>query len=416
MSEIHSLTFTRTIHAAPAEVLRGFTHPTLLRDWLCDHASAEARLGGPIFLSWQQGYQVMGRYIHLDLPGGLSFTWLGSGDPGQTLVEVTAVPSGEETALRLVHTGLGEGPAWELQSSRWNNDWPEALENLQSVVETGVDLRIARRPRLGIYMDQVTPDVVSRLNLSAAEGVLIQNTLEGSGAQAAGLVKDDVLVSLNGVPLRTPNSFAQALHGLNAGDCPPIEFIRAGVKQSTTLTLGTFPIPEYPSAPAELAEKERAVQAGEMVALREQLAGLSEAEAGHHPKEGSWSVKEMVAHLALTDRDFQTWVANMLNDEPVADDLRMSPNVAPRIAALTARIPTLEGLLRELEITLEDSAAMIAALSPDFAVHRKHLYRRVAEWAIEAFPNHYAGEHKDQFQDAIDAAKAWSSGSPLQVL
>ncbi len=107
MSETRSLTFSRTVHATPAEALRAFTHPTLLRDWLCDRASSDPLLGGHLFLTWQQGYQVMGRYTLLDLPKTLAFTWLGAGDPGQTLVTVSAEAQGEETLITLVHSGLG---------------------------------------------------------------------------------------------------------------------------------------------------------------------------------------------------------------------------------------------------------------------------------------------------------------------
>ena len=405
MVETRSLTFVRTVRAAPEQVLRGFTHPTLLRDWLCNSATSHAIPGGHIFLSWRQGYQVMGRYTQLDAPRSIAFTWQGAGDPAQTLVSVTVKPAGEDSQVTIVHSGLGESASWELQAARWNQDWPEALENLQSVLETGVDLRQARRPRLGIFMDEVNQKVVERLRLPGAAGVLIQGTAEGSGAQAVGLQKDDVLVSLNGVPLLNPTSFEQALFGLNAGDCPPIEFIRGGQKQAAALTLSSFPTPEYPDSAAALAEKVRGLYAEELVQLRQHLAGLSDAEAAAQPSEGEWSVKEIVAHMVLTDRDYQGWVADMLNDVVVEDWLQMRPNVTPRIQALTARLPALEALLDELELTLEETAVMIAALPDSFISQRKHLYRRAAQWATEVTPIHYSEEHKEQFQAAIDAAK-----------
>lgn len=405
MPETRSLTFTRTIQAAPAEVLRGFTHPTLLRDWLCDAASAEARPGGHLFLTWRQGYQVMGRCTLLDLPGRLAFTWLGAGDPGQTQVTVTAEPRGEgQTLLTLAHSGLGEGPAWEILAARWRQEWPAALENLQSLLETGIDLRQARRPRLGIWYGELTERAAQRLGLPAPEGVLIEGTGEGSGAREAGLQKDDVLVSLNGVPLRGPDSFGEALFGLNAGDSPLVEFIRGGQKHSAALRLGVLPTPEYPATAAALAGQARGLYRDELAALRAQLNGLSEERAARSPAPGEWSVREIVAHLVLTERDYHAWVADMLNDLPVEDDLRMSPNVTPRIQSLVRRIPTLAGLLEALEAVLEETAAMLAALPESFLQQRKHLYRRAAGWAIEATPGHYAEEHRDQIQAAIDAS------------
>jgi uncharacterized protein YndB with AHSA1/START domain len=405
MSQTRSLTFTRSVRAAPPEAFRAFIQPTLLRDWLCDSAAANPTPGGHIFLTWNLGYQVMGRYTRLESPSALTFTWLGTGDPGQTQVELAFEPDGEATRVTLTHSGLGESPAWDLQAARWNQEWPAALENLRSVLETGIDLRVANRPRLGIMMDRLTAEAANRLNLPATEGVLLHATAENSGAQAAGLQKDDVLVSLNGVPLLSPDSFQQALHGLKAGDTPPVEYYRGGEKHTVQLRLGNFPVPQFPESAAALAETVRALHVEELANMRAKFAGLSAQQAALRPREGEWSVREILAHLVLTERDYQAWVADMLNDEPVEDDLRMSPNVNPRVEALAARMPALDDLLNELAAALEETAAMIAALPERFIRDRKHLYRRAAGWAIEVTPTHYSQEHLGQIQAAIDTAR-----------
>lgn len=406
MSETRSLTFSRTVRAAPAEALRAFTHPTLLRDWLCDRASSEPRPGGHIFLTWNKGYQVMGRYTQVDLPKTLAFTWLGAGDPRQTLVTISAEAKGEGTQITLVHSGLGMETAWELQAARWSKDWPKALENLQSVLEAGVDLRQARRPRLGIWFDRLTPQAVERVKLPVSTGVILEGTAKESGAAEAGLQKDDVLVSLNGVALDDPESIEAALYGLKAGDTPVVEYYRAGKKHSAALRLGSFPIPSYPDTAAGLAEKLRGLFAEEMAALRKHLAGLSEERAARRPADNEWSVREIVAHLSLTERDYQGWVAGMLNDVEVEDWLQMSPNVAPRIQALVQRIPTLAGLLDELGAALEETAVMASTLPESFVTQRKHLYRRAAGWATEVTPAHYSEEHHGQIQSAMGGTRS----------
>jgi uncharacterized protein YndB with AHSA1/START domain len=409
MPDTPSLTLTRTLRAAPAEALRGFTHATLLRDWLADIAATDPRAGGHFFVSWHAredalgslaGNQFAGRYTQLDLPRSLAFTWSGADLPAPTLVTVTAQPVPDGTQLTLVHSGLGE-----LQAASWNTQWAGALENLQSVLEIGVDLRVVRRPRLGILMDELTPAAVERLGLPVKEGVLLHGTAENSGAQAAGLQKDDVLVSLNGAALRSPTSFEAALRGLHAGDCPVVEFYRGGEKQTVALQLGRFPIPEYPATALGLSEMVCELYAVTMTNLRQQLAGLTEAQAERRPAQDEWSVKELVAHLILTDRDYQSWVADMLNDLAVEDWLQMSPNVTPRIQALVARMVSLDRLLDELEATLRETADMIAAFPESFARERKHLYRRAAAWASEVTPSHYSEEHLEQFQHTIAAAQ-----------
>lgn len=408
MSTNPNVTISRFVGAAPAEALRGFTQATLLRDWLCDASSTAAHPGGHIFLGWRQGYTAAGTYTRLDLPNALEFTWLGMGDPGPTTLSVTAAPAEGGCRVTLVHGGLGEGPAWEAQAQRWEKEWTAALENLQSVVESGIDLRQARRPRLGIYYDELTPARAAKLGIPGGKGVLLAAAAEGSGAQKAGLVKDDVLVSLNGVALETPGSFDSAMRGLKAGDVLPVEYYRAGEKHTVALELGFFPIPEYPPTGAELAARLSKEFAATAAALRKQVEGLTDAEAGRAPSPGEWSVKELVAHLVLTERDYHAWVANMLNDTPVEDDLRMSPNVTARVKTLAERLGSLSALLNEYETSLAETLAMLAVLPEGFTRDRKHLYRRVAGWASEVTPGHYAHEHQEQISTTIAAVRAAS--------
>jgi uncharacterized protein YndB with AHSA1/START domain len=405
MTEANDVLVTRMIQAESAEVWRGFTHETLLRDWLSHAASANPRQGGHLFLGWRDGRTVSGAYEQLDPPRGLRFTWSESGLAAPSAVEVSCEREGEGTRLTLKHSGL----AWVDPggaSRDWKAFWDEALENLASVVETGIDLRLARRPRLGIYMDELTPEAVQRTGAPVRQGILLEGTAEGSGARAAGLTKDDVLISLNGAPLTDTESIFPALVGLKAGDRPMVEYYRGAEKRSTPLELGNFPIPELPDNVEELAKRVRELYAEVLSAMRAQLEGLNEQEASTRPAENEWSAKELVAHFILMERDYQSWAADMLNDTPVDDYLEMRPNVQPRLAALVARLGSLPALFAELALAQEESAVMIAGLPDHFVRSRKHLYRRAAQWEIEVIPGHYFEEHKEQFQAVIQAGQA----------
>jgi hypothetical protein len=238
------------------------------------------------------------------------------------------------------------------------------------------------------------------------QGVLLNSTAEGSGAHAAGLQKGDVLVSLNGVALRDPGSFPNALQGLKAGDRPLVEYYRGPEKHTTPLELGVFPIPELPPDASGLAARVRQLNTEVTAALRAQLEGLSETQAARRPGQDEWSVHELVAHFILMERDYQSWAADMLNDTPIEDYLQMRPNVTPRISALIRRFGTLPALLGELELAREETVALIEALPPDFVRDRKHLFRRLAQWELEIIPGHYFDEHQEQFAAAIAASQA----------
>ena len=137
--------------------------------------------------------------------------------------------------------------------------------------------------------------------------------------------------------------------------------------------------------------------------LAKMLEGVTEEEASH--KAGAeWSLKELACHFIAMERDFQSWVADMLNDRPVNDDLEMRPNVNERLRALAGRFGTLAALLTELRQAQTETADLIANW-PDSFVARKHMYRRAALWMLQVVPDHLRSEHGEQLQAAVKAAK-----------
>ncbi len=60
-----------------------------------------------------------------------------------------------------------------------------------------------RRGRLGIEMGDLTPALAKKLGVSAQEGAVIGAVQSGSPAEKAGLRERDVIVALNGRPIRT---------------------------------------------------------------------------------------------------------------------------------------------------------------------------------------------------------------------
>jgi uncharacterized damage-inducible protein DinB len=148
--------------------------------------------------------------------------------------------------------------------------------------------------------------------------------------------------------------------------------------------------------------------------LAKLFEGLSESEAERRPAPDAWSIKELVAHLVACERDFQSWVADMLNDNVVGDSLEFRPNVNERLRVMVERFGTLAALMQELSRSQAETAALLAAL-PDAFVARKHLYRRVAEWMLLYVPIHYREEHWGQMQATIQSAKNAPSFLPRDM-
>jgi hypothetical protein len=183
-----------------------------------------------------------------------------------------------------------------------------------------------------------------------------------------------------------------------------MRFVRAGEVQEAQVTLGRFPQPKLPASGKALAKQARAIHERINAELTGKTRRLSETGAARAPKKGEWSVKQLIAHLILTERDLQSWVAQMINDREVGDDLEFRPNVCFRIDALVDRLGTLATLRRELVVAQEETARLAEQLPRDFVTERKHLFNRFAGWVIEITPGHFDQEHGEQLALAIKAA------------
>ncbi len=405
-----TLTFKRIIHVPPAEVYRAFVHATALRDWLCHAAQADARPGGRLYLWMRGGFYATGEFVKLEPGKKLVFTWLGRGEPAPTRVRVSFDAHADGTRLTLKHEQVGSGVKWNKTIQEISAGWTESLENLQSVLETGIDLREARLPRLGILIGEFNAEIAAKLGAPVKAGIRLEGTAEGTSARAAGLQKDDVIVKLGGKQAVDFPTLNAALQGRHAGDQVQVAFYRGSRKMAVTMDLGARPVPQVPATAAELAEIVRRNYAEINAQVTKLLAGVSESEAAHRPAPEAWSLHELVAHFIACERDFQSWVADMLNDNVVGDSMEYRPNVNERLRVMVARYGTLAALMDELVQSQAETAALLAALPATF-VARKHLYRRVAAWMTLYVPVHYREEHWGQMQAALQSAR--NAASPL---
>jgi uncharacterized protein YndB with AHSA1/START domain len=146
----------RRIHidAPPARVYELLTRADLLTRWMAPIVHADARPGGAIGWTHENGDSVIGEFVELVPARRIVFTY-GWDDPavgippGSTQVEIDLRPQGDGTELRLVHRGLDD-PMAEAHDGGWGN----YLDRLATVAEgrdPGADLlagdRVPRRRR-----------------------------------------------------------------------------------------------------------------------------------------------------------------------------------------------------------------------------------------------------------------------------
>lgn len=112
------------IRARPETIYPFWTSADRMRSWMGRDVRLDARPGGEVRIDYNGSDVVSGSFVELDPPRRLVFTWgwEATGDatpPGSSTVEVTLVPDGDETVVRVRHSGLaaeaveGHAIGWE---------------------------------------------------------------------------------------------------------------------------------------------------------------------------------------------------------------------------------------------------------------------------------------------------------------
>lgn len=381
-----TVSLKRTIEAPAEHVYRAFTNATSLREWFCDAAMIQARTGGRLYCQWNNGDALMGRYITLSPHKKVAFTLRADEEGRYSTCTVTIAEKGGLSMLTL--EDASDSKTWVKSADEIEQSWNRALDNLKSVLETGVDLRLAQRPMLGIEIGEQKP---------GDEGVRLSGTYEGQGAREAGLQRDDVIVSVGNV--KTPNASAVgvALDGHKAGEKLKVTFKRNGKLLNTTVTLTPRPMPEIPATPERLAEIVARKYTEVNRDLTQAFKGVSEEKAARPPAPGQWSARHILAHLIEAERNLHTWLTDLIAGNEAWQD-EETGNLRIRLDAIINGFPTVQALLTELKRNEAETVALLNALPDDF-VARKGSYARLAQRML-TWPDH-AREHLDQIVAAV---------------
>lgn len=90
----------------------------------------------------------------------------------------------------------------------------------------------------GLSTVSVNPEIVEALNLSQNEGVMVHDFDLGSPADEAGIQLYDVIVEIEGTPIKTRVDYVTRLYDFRPGDTVRFTVLREGTPVELTLTLG----------------------------------------------------------------------------------------------------------------------------------------------------------------------------------
>lgn len=319
-------------------------------------------------------------------------------------VVVTLDPDIGGTRLSLRHTGFGTDSASTRSMERMTKRWIRSLANLAVVWgERGVDQRFITRPNgeprasLGFFYGPPTPIDAFPLSPNTVGIEVVGAPVEGPAHQA-GLRPGDVVVSVGGRPVYDAHSFTEAINHIPAGTQVTVSYARTGQVLHATVHTSTVPdaLPLPPDDPEAFAEEIASRYRSFDDELDEILDGVTEEMASSKPKEGAWSINDVLAHLIPFERMFHNWLGATVSGFEMISWIK---HPALWSNGLLETYSTLAELREALKHARAETVAYIRRLPTDFA--RTPTYRRMGMVLImdQFHPAHHHGQIRRILRD-----------------
>jgi serine protease Do len=107
------------------------------------------------------------------------------------------------------------------------------------------------RGYLGLFPQDVTPEIAKQFGLTAPGGALVSDVSPDSPASKAGLKRGDVILKVNGQAVESANDLRLRISQTPPGTPVKLEISREGKTQDVSVDLGEFPEKEANATPGE---------------------------------------------------------------------------------------------------------------------------------------------------------------------
>ncbi|UCB55803.1 MAG: DegQ family serine endoprotease [Thiotrichales bacterium] len=111
------------------------------------------------------------------------------------------------------------------------------INMVRQISEQLIEYGEVRRGMLGVIMQNLTPELSRAFGLDLHRGVVISQVIEDTAAEEAGLKVGDVVISINGTPVKSASAMRNMVGMLRVGEEMRITVIREGKKQSLTAVI-----------------------------------------------------------------------------------------------------------------------------------------------------------------------------------
>src|SRR5947207_1108528 len=159
------------------------------------------------------------------------------GNSGGALVDAEGRPVRVNTAI-LSRTGGNQGVGFAIPANL-------ARSVMDQIIEKGK----VERGFLGVKLQDLTPEFAQQFNVPEnSSGALIAEVTEKSAAAEAGLKSGDVIIELNGSPVKDGRALQLMVGRLAPGDKVAVKILRDGKEKTMTGTLKEMPEEKLASA------------------------------------------------------------------------------------------------------------------------------------------------------------------------
>ena len=114
-----------------------------------------------------------------------------------------------------------------------------SANKVKRITEAIIDIGTFLYPWIGILPTDLTPQLVEEMSLETTNGVLISGVIINSPAETAGLLTSDVVVAMDGIPIRDSGELTSFLGELiNPGDISVLDIIRDKTRIQIPIVVG----------------------------------------------------------------------------------------------------------------------------------------------------------------------------------
>ena len=145
----------------------------------------------------------------------------------------------------------------------------------QAVMNQLIEFGEVRRGRLGVLIQDLTPDLAEALNIDAASGAVVKEVEKGTAADKAGISAGDVIVELNSEPVEGAGDLRHRIGMMRSGAEVELRIIRPDGEVTLKAILGAMPTAQLAQDPNSSARALAGAQFGE---LRSGMPGFAEVE------------------------------------------------------------------------------------------------------------------------------------------